>query len=160
MWAVAQMKEGKKVGLKRHKLQRPIMFGKSNISPLDLIYKVNSDDTTSKEIIYINGVECRVWHPSILELEAIDWEVIDKDEDWNYHDEIKAIMTNTASGFYNEQESVLKHFKAKDKCRDLILKDIESYCLDMFDGGFPIGEQKVRVKYFVNFINKRFGELK
>ena len=76
--AVEQMKQGKKVGLKRWGCQKPIMFARKNPKSLDCIYKIGSDDTTQKETHYVNGYICRYWSPTILELEATDWEVVGK----------------------------------------------------------------------------------
>jgi len=134
--AICEMKKGKIVEalfVEQNKLSKdefnPII-GFDNQKTMSGFYDRNGDDCDDTLI-------------SAISLD-VDWKVVDDNEDWN--------LSNEASIYEGEGEGREYTHQDVEKCRDLILKDIdktihkETTCLT---------ETTI-----LDIINKRFGDLK
>ena len=108
MWAVAQMKEGKKVRRSKYNTKICVQYRKD----LDGFEVYNLDEERNMRPFSLKSQD----------VEAADWEIVDDNSYWNLAEQ------QTAEGI----EGLRRNFWPEDvkKCRNLILKDIEKEGLE------------------------------
>ena len=131
MWAVEQMKLGKKV---RRKDWEETYY----------IHILNDVIQKSKYIYGDNYVADRF---GLIDFEATDWEVVDEDKDWN--------LVNQSSIYEGEGEGRTYLHQDIKKCRDLIIKEIKGNNYD-----HQLNNLHIKYSKIIDIINKRFGDLK
>jgi len=132
MWAVEQMKQGKKVRRSIYHEGHYLMQ-----EHLDIIID-------ERKISVCLG---------IVEFDALDWEVVEDDKDWNLAEQEEA---DECTGPKTGSHTKCKYWGSDvKKCRDLIIKDLQNgHCTN------DCGVMSISYKKIYETINKRFGDLK
>ena len=138
MEAIAAMKEGKKI--RRPEWGRSCYWYEGTSRHI----MQNQDNWTKSEIII----------PSMYNIEATDWMIVDSDENWNLSEHINYTPLDYPSGV--STAGCFGKGRVK-KCRDLIIKDLKQITKNHKEDK-DLG--RLDAWDFEKIINKRFGDLK